>query len=399
MAETPDAPAVLTINSGSSSLKFATFCRKTPPGRIVSGRVEGIGRPGSRWSVAGPDGATIESREADAADHESATQLLLGWLERSEDLGPVVAVGHRIVHGGGVRPAPLRIDAALIEELRTAVPLDPEHLPASIAIIETFGRLHPEIPQVACFDSTFHRDLPRVASIIPLPRRLEALGVRRYGFHGLSYTYLMRALERLDGPKVAGGRVVLAHLGSGASMAAVLGGRCVDTTMGMTPSAGLVMSNRAGDLDPGLVGYLGRVEGMTAESFDAMIHRESGLIGISETSPDFGELVARSHDDPRAEEAVAVFCDRSKKAIGAFAAVLGGLDALVFSGGIGEHSAEARARICGGLGFLGIRLDEARNAGNADLISTQDAPTKVRVIPTDEETIIAEEVTRLLSSD
>ena len=218
------------------------------------------------------------------------------------------------------------------------------------------------MPQVACFDTAFHHDLPRVAQIVPIPRRYEAAGVRRYGFHGLSYAYLMEELARVAGPEAAAGRVILAHLGSGASLAAVREGRCVDTTMGLTPASGLVMGTRSGDIDPGLVRFLMRSEGMTTEQFHDLVNHESGLLGVSETSPDLRDLLARQDADVRAAEAVALFCYQAKKAIGALAAALGGLDILVFSGGIGENSPEARRRICAGLEFLGIALDDRRNA-------------------------------------
>ena len=242
---------------------------------------------------------------------------------------------------------------------------------------------------MACFDTAFHHDLPRVAQIIAIPRRYEAAGVRRYGFHGLSYAYLMEELARVAGPEAARGRVILAHLGSGASLAAVRDGRCIETTMGLTPTSGLVMGTRCGDIDPGLVRFLMRAEGLTIDQFHDLVNHESGLLGVSETSADLRDLLARQDDDVRAAEAVELFCYRAKTWLGALAAALGGLDTLVFAGGIGENSPEARRRICDGLEFLGIALDERRNAANAPIISTEDGRVAVRVIPTDEESLIA----------
>ena len=269
------------------------------------------------------------------------------------------------------------------------VPYDPDHLPGEIGAIETFLRLDSKLPQVACFDTGFHHDLPRVAQIIPIPRRYEQVGVRRDGFHGLSYSYLIQELSRLAGPGAARGRVILAHLGSGSSLAAVRDGRCIETTMGLTPSSGLVMGTRCGDVDPGLVRFLVRPGGLSSEQFHALVNHESGLLGVSETSPDLRDLLARQDSDVRAAEAVELFCYRAKAGIGALAASLGGLDTLVFSGGIGENSPEARRRICDGLEFLGVTIDERCNSSNNALISTGGGPVAVRVIATDEESLIA----------
>jgi acetate kinase len=285
----------------------------------------------------------------------------------------------------------------MIDELRRISPMDPDHLPGEIAALERFREHRPEMPQVACFDTAFHHDLPRVAQIIPIPRRFEAAGVRRYGFHGISYTYLMEALAHDAGPEAASGRVILAHLGNGASLAAVHRGRPVDTTMALTPAAGVVMSTRSGDIDPGLPGYLARAAGVTTEQFDSLINHESGLLGVSETSPDVRDLLARQDRDVRAAEALALFVYGVKKAIGALAAALGGLDVLVFSGGIGEHAAEIRARACEGLEFLGIAVDGRKNAAGAPLISAGGGRIQVRVIPTDEEAMMAREAARLLA--
>jgi acetate kinase len=286
------------------------------------------------------------------------------------------------------------VSADLLAELRRLSSWDPEHLPSEIALIEALAQRFPGTPQVACFDTAFHRDLPRVSRILPIPRKYEAAGVRRYGFHGLSYSYLVGQLRRE--PEGLPQRLVIAHLGNGASVAAVRDGRSIDTTMGFTPTAGLPMSRRAGDIDPGLVAYLARTEGMTADGFDEMVNTKSGLLGISETSSDVRDLLQREKDDVRAAEALAVFCYRVKQTIGAFAAALGGLDTLVFSGGIGEHAAEIRSRIVEGLEFLGIVLDPARNAAHAAVITRDDSRVRGRVIRTDEESEIARSTREVL---
>jgi acetate kinase len=284
----------------------------------------------------------------------------------------------------------------LLDELRGIVPYDPEHLPREIELIETCRERHPNLPQVACFDTAFHQTMPRVAKLLPIPRRFDAKGVQRYGFHGLSFAYLLDELTRLGDPAAAQGRVILAHLGNGASLAAIRDGKSIDTSMGFTPTAGLVMSTRSGDLDPGLLVYLARTEQMTTERFCDMVNHESGLLGISETSGDVRDLLAHEVADVRAAEAMMVFCYQAKKWIGSFAAALGGLDTLVFAGGIGENAPSVRTRICQGLEFLGIELDEQRNATNAQLISAAGGRIMVRVLRTDEVRMIAYSVCRIL---
>jgi acetate kinase len=283
----------------------------------------------------------------------------------------------------------------MIDELHQLSPFDPEHLPEEILLTEAFHRRFPDLPQIACFDTAFHHDLPRVASLLPIPRRYDARGVRRYGFHGLSCAYLMEELGRLD-PAAAKGRVILAHLGNGASITAVRAGKSIDTSMSFTPTAGLPMSTRSGDLDPGLGWYLARAEGVSPRQFHHMINHESGLLGISEISSDTRELLLREKEDVRAAEAVALFCYQAKKWIGSFAAALGGLDTVVFAGGIGENAPVIRERICDGLDFLGVKISPERNAGNAPLVSPDAGHVKVRVIRTDEELMIARSVMRVL---
>jgi acetate kinase len=397
----PDRSCILTINGGSSSLKFALFdgnvTAKTAPERILAGRIERIGLPDARATISGPDGKVWETWPASASDLGAAVERLIEWMEKHVGCAALGAVGHRIVHGGPHYFQPARITAELLAELRRVCPLDVDHLPAEIALVERFQKLLPGLAQVACFDTGFHHDMPRVAQIVALPRRFEAAGVRRYGFHGLSYAYLMEELERQVGPEAAAGRVILAHLGSGASLAAVHERKCVDTTMGFTPASGVVMGTRTGDVDPGLPSFLAQSSGMTTEQFQSLVNHESGLLGVSETSPDLRDLLARQDHDVRAAEAAALFFYQVKKAIGALAAALAGLDILVFSGGIGENSPEARARICNGLAFLGITLGPTRNQNGEPRIDAGTAGAQVRVIRTDEESMIARDVARLLA--
>ena len=320
----------------------------------------------------------------------------MNWIEERLGRAALAAVGHRVVHGGPKYSDPQLVTKEMVEELRQITPFDPEHLPEEILLTDAFHRRFPDLPQVACFDTAFHHDLPRVARLLPLPRRYEAQGVRRYGFHGLSYSFLMGELARLAGTEAAQGRIILAHLGNGASLAAVHRGKTVDTSMSFTPTAGLPMSTRSGDLDPGLVWYLARTEKMSAKQFNEVVSFQSGLLGISETSSDMRDLLDRETQDVRAAEAVALFCYQVRKWIGAFAAALGGLNTLVFAGGIGENAPIVRARICDGLGFLGIELEEKRNLANLGVISSEASRIPVRVIRTDEELMIANTVCRVL---
>ncbi len=388
-------PYVLTINGGSSSLKFGVFAAVEPIERVLSGCVERVGLEGARLIVSA-GGRGSEERAVEALDQAVAAGLVIERVAKDPGLAGIAAVGHRVVHGGDRFVEPGLVTAELLDQLRRTAPLDPEHLPGEIALIEAIGKAVPGVPQVACFDTGFHRAMPKSAQIVPIPRKYWGLGIRRYGFHGLSYAYLMEELARTAGPAEARGRVVLAHLGSGASLAAVREGRCLETTMGFTPASGLVMGTRCGDIDPGLFGFLAHAEGMTPERFHRMVNQESGLLGVSETSADLRDLLARRDRDARAAEAIDLFCYRIKTGIGSLSAVLGGLDALVFSGGIGENSPEVRRRACEGLGFLGVDLDDTRNAAGEPLISTATSPVRVRVIRTDEEAMIAREAIRLM---
>jgi len=388
---------ILTINGGSSSIKIALFEADGSLKRILAGGIERIGLPEATWHAKGADERYTFSRSVVAPDHTAAIGILMDWVDERGGRDALAAVGHRVVHGGPKYCEPQQITASLVEELHQLDPFDPEHLPEEILLTEAFHHRFPDLFQVACFDTAFHHDLPRVAQLLPIPRRYNAKGVRRYGFHGLSYAFLMGELARLGGDEAARGRVILAHLGNGASLAAVHNGKSKDTSMSLTPAAGVPMSTRTGDIDPCLFWYLARTEKMGAKQFNEMVNFQSGLLGVSETSSDMHDLLACEAQDVRAAEAVALFCYQVKKCIGGFAAALGGLDTLVFTGGIGENASTVRARICDGLGFLGIDLDQERNAKHEPWISSGTGRVKVRVIRTDEELMIAKSVMRVLN--
>jgi acetate kinase len=391
------APCVLAINSGSSSIRFAIIEAADRQSRVLWGKIDRIGFKGTMLTAMEAGRRKQVILRLPRADRQNAVTFLVDWLRRQPAFPWVNAVGHRIVHGMR-HSLPERVTPTLIRELQRITSIDPEHLPREIALVKAFARRLPELPQVACFDTAFHRTMPRVSRMLPIPRRFTASGVERYGFHGLSYSYLMEELGRID-PSAARDRVILAHLGNGASLAAVRNGRSIDTSMGFTPAAGLVMGTRSGDLDPGLVYFLARTEKMTAAQFQRMVFHESGLLGVSGTSSDLRDLCARETSDRRAKEAIELFCYQAKKWIGSFAAVLGGIDTLVFAAGIGENAPSIRRRICEGLGFLGVTLDRTRNAKNAAVISAGNGRVKVRVIHTDEELMIARSVARLLGLD
>jgi acetate kinase len=394
----PTHAGVLTINGGSSSIKFALYQTSEPLEQSFHGSVDRIGLPGTNLTFSDSTGNQKGSLILESSDTRSASNYLIDWLEEQIDFSLISGVGHRVVFGMK-HTEPERITQELLNELHRIRPYDTDHLPAEVESIEALRQRYPKLPQVACFDTAFHRTMPRVARLLPIPRRFDTIGVQRYGFHGLSYAYLMEELVRIAGTKAAQGRVILAHLGNGASLTAVHGGKSIDTSMGFTPTSGLPMSTRPGDLDPGVAWYLMRAENLTPKQFNNLINHESGLLGISETSSDMRDLLDRELQDVRAAEAVALFCYQVKKWIGAFAAVLGGVETLVFSGGIGENAPEVRARICDGLGFLGIELEEKQNSANEGVISAAASRVAVRVIRTDEEYIIAKTVCRVLGLD
>jgi len=399
---TNDSPAksihtgVLTINGGSSSIKFALYQMGESLEKSFCGSIDRIGLPGKNLTFSDSKRNEKDTFLLELSDTRTASNILIDWLEKQKGFSSVVAIGHRVVHGMN-HTGPEIITNELLTELHLISPYDPDHLPAEIELIELIQKRYPKILQVACFDTAFHRNMPRVAKLLPIPRRFDKLGIQRYGFHGLSYSYLMEELANVAGSKAAQGRVILAHLGNGASMTAVYGGKSIDTSMGFTPAGGLTMGTRPGDLDPGVAWYMMKSENLTPKNFNKLINHESGLIGISETSSDMRDLLAKENDDIRAAEAVELFCYQAKRWIGSFAAALGGLDTLVFAGGIGENCPVIRSRICEGLGFLGIELEEKRNITNSPLISTDKGSTVVRVIHTDEELMIAKTVSQILN--
>ena len=391
----PDGPIILALNGGSSSIRFAVYQMGAVLERRLNGKLDRIGRSHPRLSVTGINGEGQEFPCNAATDYPSAAKALLNWLDTQTISATISAVGHRLVHGMS-HTAPEVVTPVLMDELQGYAWIDPQHLPGEIDLIDAFRSRTPALPQVVCFDTAFHSHMPRVATQLAIPRRLESKGLRRYGFHGLSYTYLLEEIARLGSVNAAQGRIILAHLGNGASMAAVHRGQSIDTSMGLTPASGLPMGTRSGDVDPGLALFLERAGQMTSQAVNNMLNYESGLFGLSETSSDMSDLLERESSDFRAAEAVALFCYQAKKWLGAYAAALGGLDTLVFAGGIGENAPVVRARICKGLEFLGIELDASRNAANAAIISSDAGPVSVRVIRSDEELMIARSVCRVL---
>lgn len=387
--------SVLTVNCGSSSLKISLFEAGKDERLKVSGEIERIGHEASHFRVKDSAGAVVVEQHEDMPTHDAALALFFNWLESYRGKAPLDAVGHRVVHGGSRYSQPARVTPELVARLKELISLAPEHLPQQIEGIETVSRLYPDLFQAACFDTAFHRSMPRVAQTYAIPNRFTQEGIIRYGFHGLSYEYIVSELRVLCGNETAEGRVVVAHLGNGASMAAIEGGRSIDTTMGFTPTAGLVMSTRSGDLDPGILTYLLQEKRVSPEDLSRMLNEQSGLLGVSGISSDMKDLLDRQKQDRKAAEAVETFCYVARKFLGALAAVLGGLDMLVFTGGIGENAPEIRRRICERTEFLGIQLDPDKNNANAPIISTDGSRVSVRVIKTDEELMIARHTSTL----
>jgi acetate kinase len=387
---------ILTLNSGSSSLKFALYELDQAETLVASGAAERIGLKAGLFHVSDASGNILVDQTQDLPDHDAALGTLFKWLADSAPGQDLDAVGHRVVHGGPNYSQPQVITPDLVEALKALIPLAPDHLPHEVKAIQAVRRALPKLKQIACFDTAFHRHMPVVAQMYALPRHFRHEGIVRYGFHGLSYEYIMQELRKESGAQAAEGRVIIAHLGSGASMAAVWRGKSVDTTMGFTPVGGLVMGTRSGDLDPGVLLYLLEERGMRPSTLSDMLNEHSGLLGVSGLSPDMQDLLSREAQNAHAAEAVALFCYRAKKHLGALAAVLSGLDTLVFTGGIGQNAPVIRQRICQGMEFLGIHLDPDRNAANASVISRADSPVAVRVIKTNEELMIARHTGRLV---
>ncbi|MBX9577739.1 MAG: hypothetical protein K2W97_04575 [Chthoniobacterales bacterium] len=436
-------PHILTINGGSSSIKFALFeaSRDTHsnPQRLFQGGIDRIGFPEAIFFVKGNHPEENFSHVVQATDSTAAINILISWIKDNKKCTAVTAIAHRIVHGGTRYYQPEQITTEMLQELHRLSAFDPDHLPMEVLLIEKLQQEFLKLPQIACFDTAFHQDLPRVAQLLPIPRCYEAKGVRRYGFHGLSCSFLLQELESLerlierplskladdDGEQEATahrrgvykrildeastgatqlsasavkfgkrsqGKIIIAHLGNGASLTAVYHGKSIDTSMGFSPTSGIMMGTRSGDLDPELSSFLAQTEQMTTEQFQEMVNKKSGLLGISETSSDLRDLLAIEKKDVRAAEAIELFCYQIKKQIGSFAAALDGLDTLIFTGGIGEHAPSIRQRICDGLAFLGIELDEEKNQKNESVVSSEESHVTVRVIPTDEELMLAKSV-------
>jgi acetate kinase len=387
---------ILTINGGSSSIKASVYKSEEYPERIFSCQIERIGLSNPVLVYTEPPHQKKKSASVIASNMTEAMDVLLHWLDEKNIVENIFAIGHRIVHGMEHTNAEL-ISDVLMDELVKTIPYDPDHMPAEIALINIFRKKFPTLKQIACFDTAFHHSMPRVAKLLAIPRRFDRQGIRRYGFHGLSFSYLLEELDRLGEPAVKNGRIILAHLGNGASLAAIRNGSCTDTSMGFTPTAGVMMGTRPGDLDPGIASIIMNSEGLTPDGYNDLINHACGLLGVSETSSDMKDLLGKESEDIRAAEAIALFCYQVKKWIGSYTAVLGGLDIMVFSGGVGENAPTVRSRICEGLQFMGIELNEEQHQSGAKIISVEKSKVKVYVIPTDEELMIAKMVFRILS--
>ncbi len=387
---------ILVINCGSSSIKFALFANEPLLPRLWAGAVEGIGLPGSRFHAIDGGGNNVIDETQVIPDHARALRLLLEMLAEHQPGIIPVAIGHRVVHGGADCDCPLPVNEVLLAKLRRLIPLAPLHLPHNLAGIAAMRGARPDLPQIACFDTAFHHGLPRLARMTGLPRRFEEEGIRRYGFHGLSYEYVMDELQRRHGPDVADQRIIVAHLGNGASMAAIEHGRCVETTMGFSTLGGLPMGTRSGDLDPGILLYLLVEKAMTAARVQHLLYEESGLLGLSGRSRDMQVLLAAAGSEAAAE-AIDFFCYRARKQLAALTASLGGLDRLVFTGGIGANAPAVRAGIVAGLSYLGLDLDLRGNEQNVSNISAPESAVAIEAFATDEELMIARHVRGVLA--
>ncbi|MEJ2586524.1 MAG: acetate/propionate family kinase [Deltaproteobacteria bacterium] len=387
---------ILTINSGSSSIKFSLYEMGKEEIRLLKGKLDRIGVGDGSLEVEDDRGNRLITRELDLPDHETALEALFDWL-KDQDVGKDMdAVGHRLVHGGKDHMRPERVSSALIREVKQLIPLAPDHLPHEIRAMEAVFNHFPKRLQVACFDTAFHGRMPEAARRYALPERLTREGLEHYGFHGLSYEYILGELTREAGTDETPNKLIIAHLGNGASMAAVQAGRSMDTTMGLTPAGGLIMSTRTGDLDPGVILYLLQQNRMTPSEVNDLINHQGGLMALSGISGDMHDLIDRETTQEQAALAVKMFCYQARKFIGALAAVLGGLDTMVFTGGIGENAGRIRSRICEPLEFLGIHLDERLNRQHAAVISEENSPVTVRVMKTNEEIMIARHTNEFL---
>ena len=380
---------ILTINCGSSSIKFSLYVLGETERLVLEGELARIGLSQGFFQAKDQAGHQVTAQKLDLPDHGAAFKTLFAWLEGHEIGSQLHGVGHRLVHGGPAHVKPQLLSSALIEDLKLLIPLAPDHLTDEIKGLEEVLRHFPALPQIVCFDTAFHRRMPEIAQRYALPKSLSTEGLRRYGFHGLSYEYVTRELVKVAGASAASGKLIIAHLGNGASMAAIAGGRSLDTTMGLTPAGGLVMSTRVGELDPGVIVYLLQEKGMTPAAVNNLINHQAGLLGLSGISGDMHDLLAQAGSQADAGLAEEIFCYQARKFVGALAASLSGLDTLIFTGGIGENSAIIRARICAPLRFLGIVLDKGLNEGNSPIISRIDSRVTVRVMKTNEELMIA----------
>lgn len=392
------AQHILTINGGSSSIKFALFEKNDAFAVVFRGAIENIGQPNGVFWVTSAGGTDDFKKNIESPDIASSVQVFCEWIRSHVHGETIVSIGYRVIHGGMKYSTPTAITDEHIEYLRSITQLDPDHMPQLIQLIESFRTRFPTVAHIACFDTAFHHDMPTVARLLPIPRKFEALGVRRYGFHGLSYTSVLEQIQQSVGADAAKGKLVFAHLGSGASLAAIVDGKSIDTSMCFTPVAGIPMGTRSGDIDPGILSYLSQSAGYDVAAIHAMVNFESGLLGMSETSSNVHELLEHENTDLRAKEALDVFCYQVKKYIGAYAAAMGGIDMLVFTGGIGERASQIRARICEKLQFLGIQLDEVKNQANEDIISSQSGRVQVRVVHVNEELIIAKQTMGVLTT-
>ena len=389
---------VLTINSGSSSIKFSLYGFNDGEYLVLKGAIKEIGKPQGLFSIHDSTGNIVLEVSREIRDHHSAVRELTGWLKKEGYGVSIKAIGHRVVHGGSKYREHCPVTRELINYLHRIEHLAPEHLPHEIEAIETLTTEFSGVKQVACFDTAFHRNIPPVARVYPLPYQLYEESIQRYGFHGLSYEYIMESLQK-QFPQQARGRIIIAHLGHGASMSAVKDGKCIDTTMGFTPAGGVVMSTRTGDLDPGILIYLLQNKGIKVDELNHLINHRSGVLGISGITDNMAELLMKEDKDQRAKLAIDIFCYSVRKFIGAFSTILGGLDVLVFTAGIGENSPRIRQYICEGLDFLGIYLDDNRNRSSDLVISHDRSPVLVMVIQTDEELMIARHTRRILTGE
>jgi acetate kinase len=386
---------ILAVNTGSSSIKFSLYESGETEELLFSGSLTRIGLKDGRFSVVDPEGRFIDCERVDVPDHQAACRYVFSWL-RQHGPGMPDAVGHRVVHGGPRHTASEKVTAELLDSVAELVPYAPEHLPQALNAIRYAANELPGVFQVACFDTAFHSTMPSIAKLCPIPEEFRREGVQRYGFHGLSYQYILNELQAEGYPLARKGRVILAHLGHGASMAAVLDGRSVETTMGFSPTGGLVMSTRTGDLDPGVMLFLVQQEHLDSAGLRDMVNKKSGLLGVSGLSDDMRDLLDAEAENEQARMAVELFCYSARKHIGALTTVLGGLDMIVFTGGIGQHSSEIRERICSGLGFLGVRIDQEQNVNHAGIISQDNSRVVVRVMETNEEVTIVRETRGVL---